>query len=198
MLESIDPSILDEAFSELNSANILSKVKGGKTRSGPGRGYQLSDKYLTSLSAGFPYGFISNAKSFLDKLSSAPSNSIEYSISFSRGEMAFILNEFPQGMIKFKALVSLLGDECFESQEYCFPISVEYINSGKSKRDLTVATESSKNTILESKGSKKRRTQDADSSSPESKLTKFQESLLEIIKKGGVFGATIPDIKVFL
>lgn len=189
MLEAIEPKILDVAFSELNSSFILSKVKGGKDRQGPGRGYQLSDRFLTSLSAGFSVGFMSNAKSFFKNLLS--SSPITYSISIGRGEMACILNELPQKTIKLQPLVSLVEDESLETQEYSFPISICYNvkSTDCGKRSEAMVSDA------QSKSVKKRRTVTAETESPH-RLTKSQDLMLSIIKKGGLFGATKCELKV--
>lgn len=185
MLEAIESSTLDEAFSELNVSCVLSKVKSGKARRGPGRGYQLSDRFLTSLSAGFPVEFISQAKSFLKNLSSS---SIDYSPSIGRGEMACILNEIPRDTIRLQSLVSLVDEETsFESSEYSFPLSISFLPPEFEKR-------SDSDNQVPNSVKKRLKTGPADAESP-NMLTESQQKLLSIIRKGGLFGATKADMK---
>jgi hypothetical protein len=189
MLKLIEPCILDAAFTELNSCNILSKVKGGKDRQGPGRGYILSDRFLTSLSAGFPVGFITQARSFYQRL--ATSSPIPYSLSIGRGEMACILNEIPKQLITLTPLISLVDSDSLESSEYCFPFSISFSKSNRPKREIDSDSAVSTNPVESVKIKKIRQNQI--SNGPE--LTKSQADLLSLIKEGGKFGYTKTALK---
>ena len=215
MLELIDPSILDAAFTELNAANILSKVKGGKDRQGPGRGYQLSDRFITSLSAGFPVGFISHSKSFFQRLTA--SRPIPYSLSIGRGEMACILNEIPKQRIKLTPLVSLAEHDSLESFEYTFPFSISTSDSKDSKRVITDVDDvfsidsidsdysgdsldsiKSSESIKEHNMKKRRIYKKKSEINQDAQLTKAQRHLLSLIKQGCMFGYTKTELKKFL
>ncbi|CAG8534737.1 6766_t:CDS:2, partial [Acaulospora colombiana] len=90
ILNSYPDSLVTDAIDKLNESGAIVRVKGGNDRRVPGRGYHVSDRFLSVISGTFPDRLFSQAVAFHKSLV----GSIIFDQFSNSGDMACILDLF--------------------------------------------------------------------------------------------------------
>ncbi|CAG8446026.1 5398_t:CDS:10 [Diversispora eburnea] len=97
ILNSYPDSLVTHAINKLNEIGAIVRVKGGNDRRVPGRGYHVSDKFLSVISGTLPDRLFSQAVAFYKKFKC----SVIFDQFANSGDMACILDLFSSGKISF-------------------------------------------------------------------------------------------------
>ena len=196
ILFSLQSPVVDAALAGLASHGLVSKTRGGTDRRVPGRGYRLSDKFLTLLSGWFTNRLVAQAVSWYDQLNqnlykkSSKNVSVVFSPLITSGGMACLLDQLADERIKLVPEKSLTNDTDVDIQrDHCFNLLIK--PSGENVQQNESSKRAQEEVVLlpakRTRGSPKKTPVKGKGKSKEA-WTPIQQDILKLVKDAGVLG----------